>query len=98
MKKTLYAAVAMAFCVVVAATPVAALDREELVTIVASDAGISEIEARRAVAAVFDVIIEFVSQGELVLIEGFGGFRTTQGVQMKSPLFIPDNRFRNAVK
>ena len=76
----------------------AALDRKELVTSVAIDAGITEAEARRVVASVIDRIIESVSSGEPALIDGFGVFRTQQGSSMKSPLFIPSSNFRNAVK
>jgi len=99
-KQTLFAAMLAVLLVAIAVpvAPASALDRDELVSVVALEAGISDAEARRAVAAIFSLIIETVSTGEFVLIEGFGGFRTTQGRSMKSPIFVPDNFFRNAVK
>ena len=75
-----------------------ALDREELVAIVALDAGISELEARSAVASVFDSIIESVANDEIVLIEGFGGFLRHQERTTNVPAFVPAPSFRNAVK
>jgi nucleoid DNA-binding protein len=75
-----------------------ALTREEMVTAVALDAGISEAQARRAVASVLDRIVESVSNGEPAIIERFGTFRTQQGRSMKTPIFLPASDFRNAVK
>ena len=95
MKSILLAAISIFF---LSSTSALAFTKDELVTIVALDAGISQLEARRAVESVFNRIMEAVANGNPAVIDGFGAFRAQQLRLKKAPAFYADPKFKNAVR
>ncbi|MDD2370945.1 MAG: HU family DNA-binding protein [Firmicutes bacterium] len=90
------------------------MNKGELVSSVAADAGLSKKDAEKAVAAVFDSITEALAQGDKVQLVGFGTFevrdraartghnpKTNESIQIpasKVPAFKAGKALKDTVK
>ena len=89
------------------------MNKSELVLAVAEKAGLKKKEAEKAVAAVFDSVVETLKKGKKVQLVGFGTFetrarkartginpQTKQTIKIpasKSPVFKAGKAFKEAV-
>lgn len=75
------------------------MNKVKLVASVAEKAGLSKKDAEKAVAAVFDAVVDAVANGEKVQLIGFGTFevrvraaRTGRNPQTKQTITIPASK------
>lgn len=75
------------------------MNKTDLISIVADEAGLSKKDADKAVNAVFDAIVKTVAKDEKVQIVGFGTFeihnrsaRQGRDPRTNSPITIPASR------
>ncbi len=89
------------------------MNKTELVAAVAAKSGISKKDADAAVAAVFDVIVDAIAEGDKVSLVGFGTFeqrtskarvgcnpKTHENIEIpasKVPAFKAGKAFKDAV-
>lgn len=89
------------------------MNKTELVAAVAAKSGISKKDADAAVAAVFDVIVDTIAEGDKVSLVGFGTFeqrtrkarvgcnpKTHENIEIpasKVPTFKAGKAFKDAV-
>lgn len=89
------------------------MNKTELVAAVAAKSGISKKDADAAVAAVFDVIVDTIAEGDKVSLVGFGTFeqrtrkarvgcnpKTHENIEIpasKVPAFKAGKAFKDAV-
>ncbi len=90
------------------------MNKSELVASVAEKAGISKKDADKAVAAVFDSVVEALKKGDKVAVIGFGTFEVREraardGINpltkapikiaaSKNPVFKAGKAFKEAIK
>ena len=59
------------------------MNKDQLASVVASEVGLSQSDAKAAVEAVFDGITNGMKNGDKVSIAGFGQFESNTGLQDK---------------
>ena len=59
------------------------MNKDQLASVVASEVGLSQSDAKAAVEAVFDGITNGMKNGDKVSIAGFGQFESRYGLQDK---------------